>query len=197
MSSSPRAKAAAAVASAGVLVAGWQAATLGGSATPQPADAATGSWTPSGRSGASTAAPAAGASGTRVQPGSQSGTGTAPTGAIPGQRGAGGEVGGGGTSVTLKVPSGASGTFTGTPATHRFGSVAVTVTLANGRITALKESVVSDGDRKSNQINSFAVPQLRSAILAASAGQVSTISGATYTTRAYLTSLQSALDQAG
>lgn len=195
MSSSPRAKAAAAVASAGVLVAGWQAATLGGSATPQPADAATGRSTPSGRSGASTAAPAAGASGTRVQPGSQSGTGTAPTGAIPGQRGGGG--GGGGTSVTLRVPAGASGTFTGTPATHRFGSVAVTVTLANGRITALKESVVSDGDRKSNQINSFAVPQLRSAILAASAGQVSTVSGATYTTRAYLTSLQSALDQAG
>lgn len=90
----------------------------------------------------------------------------------------------------------ASGTFTGTTATHRFGSVTVTVTLVDGQITALAEDVVSDGDHHSERINDQAIPMIRSEVLAADSADVATIGGATYTTEAYLTSLQSALDQA-
>lgn len=90
----------------------------------------------------------------------------------------------------------ADGTYTGEATTFRYGTVTVTVTVSGGEITAVSEKLVSDGDRHSDQINARSVPTLRSAILAADSADVSTISGATYTTEAYLSSLQSALDQA-
>ena len=90
----------------------------------------------------------------------------------------------------------ADGTWTGETEVFRFGRVAVTVTVKDGSITSVTEKLVSDGDRHSDQINARALPTLKSAILAADSADVSTISGATYTTEAYLTSLQSALDQA-
>lgn len=88
------------------------------------------------------------------------------------------------------------GTYTGTTTTFRFGTVTVTATISGGRITSLTETLVSDGDRHSDQINARAVPTLKSSILAANGADVTTVSGATYTSDAYLTSLQSALDQA-
>jgi uncharacterized protein with FMN-binding domain len=47
------------------------------------------------------------------------------------------------------------------------------------------------------QISNRAAPILRDEVLAAQSASVANVSGATYTTRAYLSSLQSALDQAG
>ena len=72
----------------------------------------------------------------------------------------------------------------------------VTVTISGGRISALSEQIVEDGDRKSSMINSRSIPVIRDEIVAANSAQVSTVSGATYTTGAYLSSLQSALDKA-
>lgn len=106
-------------------------------------------------------------------------------------------VGSGATTTATPTASAKTGTFTGTRATHAYGSVQVTATLDNGTITSLTENVVSDGDRKSNQINRRAIPTLRSSLIGTDGSGASTISGATYTTGAYLTSLQSALDQAG
>ena len=100
------------------------------------------------------------------------------------------------TSGAAAAASYRDGTYTGATATHRFGSVTVTAVVSGGRISSLSERVVSDGHGKSNQINARSVPTIRSKVLAANSAQVSTISGATYTTEAYLTSLQSALDQA-
>lgn len=100
------------------------------------------------------------------------------------------------TTAGASTPDASSGTFTGTTATHRFGSVTVTVTLVDGQITDLSEDVVSDGDHHSDRINDQAIPMIRSEVLAANSADVATIGGATYTTEAYLTSLQSALDQA-
>lgn len=100
------------------------------------------------------------------------------------------------TGTTTSTTGWTDGTYTGSPTTFRFGTVTVTVTVSGGRITSVTEKLVSDGQQKSNQINARAVPTLKSAILAANSASVSTVSGATYTTTAYLTSLQSALDQA-
>jgi len=47
------------------------------------------------------------------------------------------------------------------------------------------------------QISNSAAPILRSEVLSSQSARVSTVGGATYTSDAYLTSLQSALDQAG
>jgi len=178
---STRANVASAVASVGVLFIGWQI----------------------GAQGTTPVAVPAGSSGTRssgtttTAPRTTTTTTAAPRTTAPAPAPAEGGHGGGGTTVTLSVPAGASGTFTGDAVTHRWGSVEVTVTLASGKITALSETVDDDGDGNSARINSQAVPMLKRAILGSGGGQVSTISGATYTTAAYLKSLQSALDQAG
>ncbi len=88
------------------------------------------------------------------------------------------------------------GTFTGATASNRFGSVSVTLTVAGGRITNVVAKTTAV-DSKSAQINTRAVPTLKSEVLAAQSADIANVSGATYTTRAYVSSLQSALDQAG
>jgi uncharacterized protein with FMN-binding domain len=88
------------------------------------------------------------------------------------------------------------GTYTGTTVQHRYGAVTVTVTISGGKITNVTAQADSAGDRRSASINSQAVPIMKSEVLAASSGDVQTVSGATYTTTAYITSLQSALAKA-
>ena len=88
------------------------------------------------------------------------------------------------------------GTYTGTTVTHRYGSVTVTVTISGGKITNVSAQAVDGGDRRSQSINSQAVPMMKTEVLSANSAKVSTISGATYTTTAYITSLQSALAKA-
>lgn len=102
-----------------------------------------------------------------------------------------------GSSSSSSAPN-ASGakTYTGTTVRHHYGTVTVTATVSGGKVTAITETVVSDGERKSESINARAIPTIRARVLAAGSANVSTVSGATYTTQAYLQSLQSALDQA-
>ena len=53
-----------------------------------------------------------------------------------------------------------------------------------------------DDDGKSVRINQRALPELQSEVLTAQSAQVDTVSGATYTSNAYVKSLQSAIDEA-
>lgn len=144
---STRSKTAAALASAGILLAGWNIGTVNGK-------------TVTTTTGTGTGAAAAGS-------GSGSGAGT----------------------------SGATGTYTGTTKSDRFGTITVTVTLANGKITNVTYATTVR-DNHSAQIEARAIPTLKAAVLAANSADVSTISGATYTCNKYLSSLQSALDKA-
>ena len=88
------------------------------------------------------------------------------------------------------------GTYTGTTVQHRFGSVTVTVTISGGKITNVTAQALDPGDGRSRSIDSRAVPIMKSEVLAADSANVQTLSGATYTTTAYITSLQSALAKA-
>ena len=90
---------------------------------------------------------------------------------------------------------GVSGTFTGATTPHEHGSVTVTVTLAEGAITNASATYEAVGDRSRGYAES-AIPLLNQEVVQANGAAVDTVSGATYTTEAYLTSLQSALDQA-
>jgi uncharacterized protein with FMN-binding domain len=102
--------------------------------------------------------------------------------------------------TTTKTTSGSTtykdGTYTGTTMTHRYGSVTVTVTISGGKITNVSAQALDGGDRRSQSIDSQAVPMMKTEVLSANSAKVSTISGATYTTTAYITSLQSALAKA-
>ena len=88
------------------------------------------------------------------------------------------------------------GTYTGTTVQHRFGSVTVTVTISGGKITNVTAQALDPGDGRSRSIDSQAVPIMKQEVLAADSANVQTLSGATYTTTAYITSLQSALAKA-
>ena len=148
---STRSKAAAALASAGILLVGWNVGTANGKTIPTTTSAGTGT-------------------GTTVAAGTNAGT-------------------------TSSGTSGATGTYTGTTESDRFGTITVTVTLANGKITDVTYKTTV-GDNHSAQIEARAIPTLKAAVLAANSADVSTVSGATYTSNKYLSSLQAALDKA-
>ncbi|HSN44054.1 MAG TPA: FMN-binding protein [Propionibacteriaceae bacterium] len=99
------------------------------------------------------------------------------------------------TTATGSVASTATGTFTGETATNQFGTVTVTVTLSNGTITDVRAAAVAN-DGHSQRIVQQALPVLKAAVLAAQSADISTVGGATYTSHSYISSLQSALDQA-
>ena len=89
------------------------------------------------------------------------------------------------------------GTYTGASVDTRFGSVQVAVTISGGTITDVAALHLTDSDGRSVQISNRAAPVLHDEVLASQSAKVSTVGGATYTTQAYLSSVQSALDQAG
>jgi uncharacterized protein with FMN-binding domain len=86
-------------------------------------------------------------------------------------------------------------TVNGTEEDNGFGPVQVQVKISSGRIVDVT-ALELPGDRHSNRINSFAVPELRQEVIDAQSAQVDTVSGATATTEAYARSLQAALDAA-
>ena len=87
-------------------------------------------------------------------------------------------------------------TYDGASVGTRFGTVQVQVTIQNGKITEVTPLQLTDAERKSAQISSRAAPVLRSEVLHAQSANVQTVSGATVTSEAYLSSLQAALDAA-
>lgn len=100
------------------------------------------------------------------------------------------------TSSPAATPA-SSGTFTGASENTRYGSVQVKIVVAGGAITDVVSVHLTDKGGKSVQLSNRAAPILRAEVLKAQSAKVASVSGATYTTDAYLKSLQSALDQAG
>ena len=105
-------------------------------------------------------------------------------------------TGGSGTtgSGTTAAPSG--GTYTGEAVQTRFGPVQVEITVENGAITASEVTQVPWHDRKDQEINGRAVPVLNAEAVDAQSADIDMVSGATYTSQAYVESLQSAIDRA-
>jgi uncharacterized protein with FMN-binding domain len=73
----------------------------------------------------------------------------------------------------------------------------VKIVVVGGTITDVVPVRLTDQGSRSVQLSNYAAPILRAEVLAAQSAKVASVSGATYTTDAYLLSLQSALDQAG
>jgi uncharacterized protein with FMN-binding domain len=88
-------------------------------------------------------------------------------------------------------------TVTGTAAETRYGPVQVKITITNGRLSAVEAVEYPEESPRDEQINSYAIPQLNQEAVAAKSAKIDMVSGATYTSTGYITSLQSALDQAG
>lgn len=157
-----RAAVSASLASAGILLAGWQA----------------------GVRVEDTGSVAVGTSPGLDEP---AGTGTA---------GSSGSAGPSGTSGSAGAAAKAGGTYAGAVVPTRFGAVQVQITVKAGAVTDVTALQLTDAERKSVQISNRAAPLLRAEVLKAQSAKVQTISGATVTSAAYLTSLQAALDAA-
>ena len=161
-----RAAVSAALASAGILIAGWQSGAHIADTSSAVASAATGT---TGTTGTGT--------GTDDST-SSSGAGTT------------------GSTGTTGASAKAVGTYAGSVVQTRFGSVQVQITVQAGKITDVTALQLTDAERKSVQISNRAAPLLRDEVLQSQSADVQTISGATVTSDAYLNSLQAALDAA-
>ena len=128
--------------------------------------------------------------------GSTSG-GTTTGGSTSGGTTTGGSTSGGTTSGGTTAGSASAATYTGTAVLTRFGNVQVQITVTSGKLSAVTVLQVPNSNGKDQQINSRAVPILNREAIAAQSSAIDMVSGATYTSQGYITSLQSALDQAG
>jgi uncharacterized protein with FMN-binding domain len=90
----------------------------------------------------------------------------------------------------------ADGAFTGAAVGTVYGTVQVAVTIVGGAVTEVQALQLPSGDGKSQQISNRAEPVLRAEALQAQSASIRNVSGATYTSRGYVQSLQAALDQA-
>ena len=88
-------------------------------------------------------------------------------------------------------------TVTGAAVDTIYGPVQVQITVNNGRVTAAQAVQYPQDSARDQEINSYAIPVLNQEAVSASSAHIAAVSGATYTSGGYVTSLQSALDQAG
>lgn len=88
-------------------------------------------------------------------------------------------------------------TATGADAPNQYGDVQVRVSVSGTKITRVTNVALPSSDGKSQEISTVAGPELAQQALTAQSAQIDGVSGASYTSDSYRTSLQSALDQLG
>jgi uncharacterized protein with FMN-binding domain len=99
------------------------------------------------------------------------------------------------TTSTSSQPT-ASGRVTGDDVPTRFGDIQVQLTLSHGRITDVQWLKLPFDRARSRFISQQAAPILRREVLTAQSARIDLLSGATYTSDAWATSVQSALSRA-
>ena len=117
------------------------------------------------------------------------------------------KVGGAGASTPSSAPArttgpaaqaGGSGPVrkaTGRVVQYGYGELSVTVTARGNQITGVSVPVLRTAEPYSQQLAQQVIPMLRAEVLAAHGVQIHGVSGATYTSVAYVRSIQSALDK--
>ena len=91
----------------------------------------------------------------------------------------------------------ANATVLGSVAQTRWGPVQVQITVKGGKISAVSVPVFPNGNGRDQEINATALPILVQETITAQSANIDMVSGATVTSDGYVSSLQSALDQAG
>jgi uncharacterized protein with FMN-binding domain len=135
-----------------------------------------------------TVAGAAGAGVVAVAPSTSSGT---PSGTSTDTSG-GSTSSAGSSSSSDTAPTTVNGDAVGT----RYGPVQVQIVVTGGKVVSAEAIVYPTQDRRDQEINSWAIPQLNDEAVQAQDGGIDTVSGATVTSEGYIGSLQSAIDQA-
>jgi uncharacterized protein with FMN-binding domain len=103
----------------------------------------------------------------------------------------------GSTPTTTSPSSPGTHTALGSDVQYQYGDLELKVTVSGGKITGVQPVVDNAFDPRSAQINSIATPQLVSETLQAQSANINGVSGASFTSQAYVQSLQAALDKLG
>jgi uncharacterized protein with FMN-binding domain len=93
------------------------------------------------------------------------------------------------------APAAINGTFTGPSVNVNYGNVQVKITVVNGRITDAVAIKAPTG--KNDRWTNMAVPILKQQTLKAQSANIQGVSGASYTSYGWFTSLQGAIALAG
>jgi uncharacterized protein with FMN-binding domain len=93
------------------------------------------------------------------------------------------------------APASINGTFTGPSVNVNYGNVQVKITVVNGRITDAVAVKAPTG--KNDRYTNMAVPVLKQQTLKAQSANIQGVSGASYTSYGWFTSLQGAIALAG
>lgn len=102
------------------------------------------------------------------------------------------------TSTKTSAPTAPSSrNATGSLVQFGYGELSVKVTVKGKRIVDVSVPNVQFADQYSQQLAAQVIPMLRSQVLNAQSVNINGITGATYTSQAYATSLQSALKKLG
>jgi uncharacterized protein with FMN-binding domain len=100
------------------------------------------------------------------------------------------------TTTTTSSGQYKDGKYTGSTGSSYYDEIQVAVVISGGKITSISTPTLSGDSSRSDEINSYAIPQLKDQTISAQSASIDGVSGASETTRAYENSLQSALDQA-
>jgi uncharacterized protein with FMN-binding domain len=100
------------------------------------------------------------------------------------------------TPTATPAQSWKDGTYTGQSADAFYGNVQVQVVISNGKISDVRFLDYPQDAGRSKEINNQAMPLLKQEAIQAQSAQVNGVSGASATSQAFVTSLQSALSQA-
>ncbi|HEX4245527.1 MAG TPA: FMN-binding protein, partial [Acidimicrobiales bacterium] len=110
------------------------------------------------------------------------------------------------TSPTTTAPTPSSSTPTTTPTTRsatsadqtfRYGDLAVKVTVSGSKITNVELTTLNENDDRSARIDNYAVPQLERQVISADSVNVDGVSGATFTSQAFIDAVANALGKLG
>ena len=110
--------------------------------------------------------------------------------------GSGGSGSGGGNDAGGGTDTAGAKSVTGAAANTIYGPVQVQIMVKGGKVTAAKAVQYPQGTPRDSQINAYAIPVLDREAASVGSSKIDMVSGATYTSQGYITSLQSALDQA-
>jgi uncharacterized protein with FMN-binding domain len=89
-----------------------------------------------------------------------------------------------------------NGTYTGSVENAFYGDVQVSVTISNDKISTVNFLQSPDENPNSIYVNQTAIPYLKQEAIKAQSSNVSIITGATFTSQAFMGSLSNALNQA-
>ncbi|MCL5048822.1 MAG: FMN-binding protein [Firmicutes bacterium] len=99
------------------------------------------------------------------------------------------------TSTTTNPAPGGVASATGNVENYGYGQLSVKVTISNRKITAITLAQLQVAESYSQSIAQQVIPLLKNEVMKAQSLNVNGFTGATYTTEAYLYSLQSALNK--